>query len=149
MPVPSAAAGANTTKTGTNARDRGEFRLWLPLPGLNPILPHGERSIDTVELEVEPTGVTDRLSLVVPSPEGRCCCPTVCAAETEAAGCGLRELKRHFIMPSIDILQGMGRHFVCYSMHGHRADVSVDLVSIQHQKTACNYMFPLLPQVKL
>ena len=43
--------------------------LGFPLSGLDAVLPHGHRSVDPMQFEVETTGVTDWLPVVVPPPE--------------------------------------------------------------------------------
>ena len=63
--------------------------LRLPLPGLNPILLHGQRSVDAVQLVVESTGVAHGLPLVTAAPQGRGGGVAVGAGEAHTAGGGL------------------------------------------------------------
>ena len=55
--------------------------LRLPLSRLNPLLSHGLRPIDPVQLVVEAASVADGLALVVPPPQGRVLRAAVGAAE--------------------------------------------------------------------
>ena len=43
----------------------------LPFPGLNAILPHGQRSIDPMQLVIQSTGVANGLPFVVSPPKRR------------------------------------------------------------------------------
>ena len=60
--------------------------LRFPFPGLYAVLPHGQGSVDTVQLEVEAAGIAHGLALVVSPPERGVGCPAVCAAQTHPPG---------------------------------------------------------------
>ena len=55
--------------------------LRFPFSRLDPVFPHGQGSVDPVQLEVEPTGVAHGLALVVPPPERGVGGPAVGAAQ--------------------------------------------------------------------
>ena len=49
--------------------EAGRWVLGLPLPGLDPVLPHCQWPVNPVELVVEAARVADGLALVVPAPQ--------------------------------------------------------------------------------
>ena len=57
--------------------------LGLALPGLDAVLPHGERAVDAVQLVVEAAGVADGLAVVVAPPQRRRRRPAVGAAQPD------------------------------------------------------------------
>ena len=61
----------------------------LPLPGLNPVFPHGEGSVDAVQLVVEAARVAHGLAVVVSPPQGGRGRAAVGAAQADAPGGGL------------------------------------------------------------
>lgn len=67
--------------------------LWLfrfTLARLYAVLTHRQRSIHTVQFEVETTGIADGFTVVISAPEGRGPGAAICTAETQAACCGLQ-----------------------------------------------------------
>ena len=66
----------------------------FPLPRLNAVLSHGHGPVDPVQLEVEATGVTDWLPVVVPPPERGLGGVAVGAAQPVSPG-GRSEHLRH------------------------------------------------------
>ena len=68
--------------------------LGFPLSGLDAVFPHGHGPVDPVQLEVEATGVTDWLPVVVPPPERGLGGVAVGAAQPVSPG-GRSEHLRH------------------------------------------------------
>lgn len=60
--------------------------LWLPLPRLDSVLPHGQGPVHPVEFVVQSAGVANGLAVVVPSPEGGGRRAAVGAAKADAPG---------------------------------------------------------------
>lgn len=64
--------------------------LRLPFPRLDPVLPHGQRSVHAVQLEVEAASVAHGLALVVAPPKGRGAGAAIRATQTQPPGRGLK-----------------------------------------------------------
>ena len=70
--------------------------LGFPFSRLYPVLPHGQGPVHPVQLEVEATGVTHGLTLVIPPPQRGVGGPAVGAAQTHPPG-GRGEHRGHVV----------------------------------------------------
>lgn len=85
------------------------------LPGLYSIFSHRERSIHTVEFEVQSTSVTHRFTLVVAPPKGCRTCATIRTAQTQSS-CSSLEFGdlSHSIITYADRITGFFVYFQFY-----------------------------------
>ena len=63
--------------------------LWFPLSLLDHVLLHCHGTIDAVQLVVQPTGVANGLTALIPAPQGRLGRSAVGALETCSSRCTL------------------------------------------------------------
>lgn len=91
------------------------FARHFSVSGLDPFLLHSQGSVNIVQLIVEPTGIADRVSIGISSPQSRSCGLTVCTGRTCPSCCrqpslGLDEgpvLSVHLVVEPAGVTQVM------------------------------------------
>jgi hypothetical protein len=90
--------------------------LWLSFPRLNPIFSHRQWTIDSMQFEIETTGIANWFTFVVSSPQ--CCgsCAAVCTAQSQSSGCRLLKIKNWKLI-----------FYVCTKKRGENLTVKIQI----------------------